>query len=73
MRKARTALLLGLALALAGGSAFAQVDFSKYVALGDSLTAGVVSNGSVADVPEATPSRRSSRGRPASRVSSSRW
>ena len=47
MRKARTALLLGLALALAGASAFAQVDFSKYVALGESLTAGVVSFGSV--------------------------
>lgn len=47
MRKARTALLLGLALALAGATAMAQVDFSKYVALGDSVTAGVVSNGSV--------------------------
>lgn len=47
MRKARTALLLGLALALVGASALAQTDFSRYVALGDSLTAGVVSNGSV--------------------------
>ena len=47
MRKARTALLLSLALTLAGASAFAQVDFSRYVALGDSLTAGVSSNGSV--------------------------
>jgi len=47
MRNARKVLLLGLAFALAGGSAFAQVDFSRYVALGDSLTAGVVSNGSV--------------------------
>jgi lysophospholipase L1-like esterase len=47
MRKARTALLLGLALALVGSSVSAQVDFSKYVALGDSLTAGVVSFGSV--------------------------
>ncbi len=47
MRNARKALLLGLAIALAGGVAFAQVDFSRYVALGDSLTAGVVSNGSV--------------------------
>ena len=47
MRNARRVLLLGLAFALAGGSAFAQVDFSRYVALGDSLTAGVVSNGSV--------------------------
>ncbi len=47
MRKARTALLLGLALALAGATVMAQVDFSRYVALGDSLTAGVSSNGSV--------------------------
>lgn len=47
MRNARKVLLLGLALALAGASAHAQVDFSRYVALGDSLTAGVVSNGSV--------------------------
>ncbi len=47
MKKARTALFLGLALALVGASAFAQADFSRYVALGDSLTAGVVSNGSV--------------------------
>jgi hypothetical protein len=35
MRQARKVLLLGLALALAGGAAFAQqVDFSRYVALG---------------------------------------
>jgi hypothetical protein len=47
MRKARKALILGLALALAGASAFAQVDFTRYVALGDSLTGGVSSNGSV--------------------------
>ncbi|HQU33711.1 MAG: hypothetical protein B7Z68_00060 [Acidobacteria bacterium 21-70-11] len=48
MRHARKALLLGLAAALVGGAASAQqVDFSRYVALGDSLTAGVVSNGSV--------------------------
>jgi lysophospholipase L1-like esterase len=47
MRKARKVLLVGLALALVGSSVFAQVDFSKYVALGDSLTAGVVSFGSV--------------------------
>ncbi len=46
MRKARKVLLLGLALALAGGAAFAQqVDFSKYVALGDSLTAVYASAG----------------------------
>ena len=43
MRKARTALLLGLALALAGGTAFAQASFTKYEALGDSLTAGYAS------------------------------
>jgi lysophospholipase L1-like esterase len=47
MRMTRKALLLGLALALVGAGATAQVDFSRYVALGDSLTAGVVSNGSV--------------------------
>jgi lysophospholipase L1-like esterase len=47
MTNARKALLLGIVIALAGGVAFAQVDFSTYVALGDSLTAGVVSNGSV--------------------------
>ncbi|HVN33421.1 MAG TPA: SGNH/GDSL hydrolase family protein [Thermoanaerobaculaceae bacterium] len=47
MRHAQKALLLGLALALVGAGAFAQVDFSRYVALGDSLTAGVSSNGSV--------------------------
>jgi lysophospholipase L1-like esterase len=43
MRKARKVLLLGLAFALAGASAFAQVDYSKYEALGDSLTAGYAS------------------------------
>jgi lysophospholipase L1-like esterase len=47
MRQAHKALIMGLALALAGAAAFAQVDFSRYVALGDSLTAGVSSNGSV--------------------------
>ena len=40
MRHARKALLLGLAAALVGGAASAQVDLSRYVALGDSLTAG---------------------------------
>ncbi len=45
MRHARKALLLGLAAALVGGAAFAQVDFSRYVALGDSLTAGYASGG----------------------------
>jgi len=50
MRNARKALLLGLALAVVGASAFAQVDFSKYVALGDSLTMGVSSNGSVVTI-----------------------
>ena len=45
MRHARKALLLGLTAALVGGAAFAQVDFSRYVALGDSLTAGYASGG----------------------------
>ena len=41
MRHARKALLLGLAAALVGGVATAQqVDFSRYVALGDSYCAG---------------------------------
>lgn len=40
MRHARKALLLGLAAALVGGAALAQVNYSNYVALGDSLTAG---------------------------------
>ena len=40
MRHARKALLLGLAAALVGGAATAQVNYSNYVALGDSLTAG---------------------------------
>ena len=40
MRKIRTTLLLGLVAALAAGAAFAQANFSKYEALGDSLTAG---------------------------------
>jgi lysophospholipase L1-like esterase len=43
MTNARKALLLGLVLALAGGIAYAQVSFSKYEALGDSLTAGYAS------------------------------
>jgi lysophospholipase L1-like esterase len=43
MRNARKALLLGLALALTGATVFAQVDYSKYEALGDSLTAGYAS------------------------------
>ena len=47
MRNAHRALLLGLVAALAAGAAFAQVDFSRYVALGDSLTAGVTNFGSV--------------------------
>lgn len=44
MRYARKALLLGLALALTGVGAFAQTDYSKYEALGDSLTAGYASD-----------------------------
>lgn len=40
MRNAHRALLLGLVAALAAGAAFAQVDFTNYVALGDSYGAG---------------------------------
>ena len=40
MRQARKSLLLALVAGLLAGAAFAQVDFTKYVALGDSLTAG---------------------------------
>ncbi len=48
MKTAHRVLLLGLALSLAvAGGASAQVDFTKYIALGDSLTAGVVNYGSV--------------------------
>jgi hypothetical protein len=48
MKNAHKALLLGLALSLAlAGGASAQVDFTKYIALGDSLAAGVVNYGSV--------------------------
>ncbi len=48
MKTAHKALLLGLALSLAlAGGASAQVDFTKYVAIGDSLAAGVVNYGSV--------------------------
>lgn len=45
MTHARKALLLGLVVALAAAGASAQVDFSKYVAIGDSLTAGYASGG----------------------------
>ncbi len=41
MRNAHRALLLGLVVALAAGAASAQVDFSRYVALGDSYCAGM--------------------------------
>jgi aspartyl protease family protein len=48
MNNARKALLLGLVLSLAvTGIASAQIDFTKYYALGDSLAAGVVNYGSV--------------------------
>jgi hypothetical protein len=48
MKTAHKVLILGLALSLAlAGGAGAQVDFTKYEALGDSLTAGVVNYGSV--------------------------
>jgi lysophospholipase L1-like esterase len=40
MKNARNVLFLALAAGLVGGAAFAQADFSRYVALGDSLTAG---------------------------------
>jgi lysophospholipase L1-like esterase len=40
MRHARKALLLGLAAALVAGAVTAQVNYTNYVALGDSLTAG---------------------------------
>ncbi len=43
MKNARRALLLGLVVALAAGSAFAQASFTRYEALGDSLTAGYAS------------------------------
>ena len=46
MKTARKVLLLGLVLSLAvAGGASAQVDFTKYVAIGDSLTAGYASSG----------------------------
>jgi len=46
MKTARRALLLGLSVALVvTGGASAQVDFTKYVAVGDSLTAGYASSG----------------------------
>jgi hypothetical protein len=41
MRDARKALLLGFVIALVGVVASAQVDFSRYVALGDSYGAGM--------------------------------
>jgi lysophospholipase L1-like esterase len=40
MRDARKALLLGLVATLAATATFAQTNFTKYEALGDSLTAG---------------------------------
>lgn len=43
-------LILALALGLCAGAAFAQVDFTRYVALGDSLTAGFWSGGLVSTV-----------------------
>ena len=45
MRHARKACILGVAAMLLAGLASAQADFTKYVALGDSLTAGYASNG----------------------------
>lgn len=43
MRQATRTMLVGLALLALAGAASAQVDTSKYVALGDSLTAGYAS------------------------------
>jgi lysophospholipase L1-like esterase len=45
MRQTRTTLLLALVALFAAGAAFAQPDLSKYVALGDSLTAGYSGGG----------------------------
>jgi len=45
MRNLRKVTVLSLAALLLAGGAVAQVDFTKYVALGDSLTAGFASNG----------------------------
>ena len=45
MRKATAILLFGLLGALVASGAAAQADFSKYVAIGDSGTAGFASGG----------------------------
>ncbi len=44
----RMLAVVSILLLASSGSSLAQVDFTRYVALGDSLTAGVVSYGSVA-------------------------
>jgi lysophospholipase L1-like esterase len=49
-RRATKTLILALVLATVATAAFAQVDFSKYEALGDSLTAGFWSGGLLAPV-----------------------
>jgi len=49
-RRAGKTLILALALAAVSTAAFAQVDFTHYVALGDSLTAGFWSGGLVSTV-----------------------
>ncbi|HEV7517444.1 MAG TPA: SGNH/GDSL hydrolase family protein [Thermoanaerobaculia bacterium] len=50
LRRTRKTLILALALGAVASAAFAQVDFTRYVALGDSLTAGFWSGGLVSTV-----------------------
>ena len=45
LRRTAKTLLLTLALGAGSTAAFAQVDFTRYVSLGDSLTAGFWSGG----------------------------
>ena len=49
-RRATQTLILALALGAGSTAAFAQVDFTRYVALGDSLTAGFWSGGLISTV-----------------------
>ncbi|HTQ80679.1 MAG TPA: SGNH/GDSL hydrolase family protein, partial [Thermoanaerobaculia bacterium] len=50
LHRAAKTLMLALLLATVATAAFAQVDFSRYVSLGDSLTAGFWSGGLESDV-----------------------
>jgi lysophospholipase L1-like esterase len=50
LRRTAKTLILALALGAFATAAFAQVDFTRYVALGDSLTAGFWSGGLVSTV-----------------------